>query len=93
MLDIRVSGDTIHLSGRFDSTQIDKAERVFSELVKPTTVDLSGLDYLSSAGIAVLVRAYKRLHGEGHELRLQNPKETIRNILKVSGLDRVFAID
>jgi anti-anti-sigma factor len=93
MLDIRVSGDTIHLSGRFDSSQVDKAERVFSELVKSTAVDLSALDYLSSAGIAVLVRAYKRLHGEGYELRLQNLKEAIRNILIVAGLDRVFTID
>jgi anti-anti-sigma factor len=93
MLDIRVGGDTIHLAGRFDSSQVDKAERVFSELLKSTTVDLSGLDYLSSAGIAVLVRAYKRLHGEGHELRLQNPREPIRNILKVAGLDRVFTIE
>jgi anti-anti-sigma factor len=93
MLDIRVSGDTILLSGRFDSSQVEKAERVLSELVKSTAVDLSGLDYLSSAGIAVLVRAYKRLHGEGHELRLQNPKETIRNILRVAGLDRVFTIE
>jgi anti-anti-sigma factor len=93
MLDIRVSGDTIHLAGRFDSTQVEKAHRVFAELVRSTTVDLSGLEYLSSAGIAVLVRAYKRLHGDGHELRLQNPKEPIRNVLKVSGLDRVFAVE
>ena len=50
MLDIRVSGDTILLSGRFDSSQVEKAERVFTELVKSTAVDLSGLDYLSSAG-------------------------------------------
>jgi anti-anti-sigma factor len=93
MLDIRVSGDTIHLSGRFDSSQVEKAERVFSELVKSTAVDLSGLDYLSSAGMAVLVRAYKRLHGEGQELRLQNPKEPIRHLLRVAGLDRVFTIE
>jgi anti-anti-sigma factor len=93
MLDIRVSGDTISLAGRFDSSQVEKAERVFSELVKSTTVDLAGVDYLSSAGIAVLVRAYKRLHGEGNELKLQNPKEPIRNILRVAGLDRVFTIE
>lgn len=93
MLDIRVSGDTIALSGRFDSSQVEKADRIFSELVRATTVDLGGLDYLGSAGIAVLVRAYKRLHGEGHDLKLQNPKEPIRNILRVAGLDRVFTID
>jgi anti-anti-sigma factor len=93
MLDIRVSGDTIHLSGRFDSSQVEKAERVFSELVKSTAVDLAALDYLSSAGIVVLVRAYKRLLGEGHVLRLQNPKEAIRNILRIAGLDQVFAIE
>jgi anti-anti-sigma factor len=93
MLDIRVSGDTIYLSGRFDGTQVDKADRIFSGLLKSTTVDLAGLDYLSSAGITVLVRAYKRLHGEGHELKLQSPKEAIRNILRMAGLDRLFTID
>lgn len=93
MLDIRVSADTIHLSGRFDASQAEKAERVFGELVKSTTVDVANLDYLSSAGIVVLMRAYNRLHGEGHELKLQNPKDAVRNVLRVSGLDRVFAID
>jgi anti-anti-sigma factor len=93
MLDIKVGGDTIHLSGRFDSAQVEKADRVFSELVKSTTVDLGGLEYLSSAGIAVLVRTYKRLHGEGHQLKLQNPKDQIRSILRVAGLDRVFTIE
>lgn len=93
MLDIRVSGDTVFLSGRFDSSQVEKAERVFSELVKSTAVDLSGLDYLSSAGLAVLVLAYKRLHDEGNELRLQNPTEPIRILLRVAGLDRVFTIE
>ena len=92
MLDIRVSGDTIALSGRFDSSQVEKVDRVFSELVRPTTVDLADLDYLSSAGMHALVRAYKRLHDEGLDFRLQNPKEPIRNLLKVAGLDRVFDI-
>jgi len=92
MLDIRVSGDALHLAGRFDSSQVEKAERVFSGLVKSTTVDLADLDYLSSAGLAVLVRAFKRLHGEGHGLKLQNPKEAIRSLLREAGLDRVFLI-
>ena len=38
MLDIKVSADTVHLAGRFDSTQVEKADRIFSELVKSTTV-------------------------------------------------------
>jgi anti-sigma B factor antagonist len=93
MLDIRVSGDTVALSGRFDGTQAEKAERIFSELVKSTTVDLAGLDYLSSAGIAVLARAYKRLHGEGNELKVLNAKEPIRQVLRLAGLDRLLGAD
>ena len=93
MLDIRVSGDTIHLGGRFDSAQVDKADRVFAELKTSTAVDVAGLDYLSSAGIAVLLRTYKRLAGDGQVLRLLHPREPIRQILRLSGLDRVFAIE
>jgi hypothetical protein len=33
------------------------------------------------------------LHGEGHELRLQNPKDPIRNILRIAGLEGVIAIE
>ena len=49
--------------------------------------------YLSSAGIAMFVRAYKRLHGLGHALVLRNVNDRIREVLRFSGLDRVLMME
>ena len=56
-------------------------------------VDLSELDYLSSAGIAVLVRAYKRLHGQGQSLRVCNANPRIKEVLRFSGVDQFLLGD
>lgn len=80
------------LSGRFDASQADKASGELSKSNNTITIDMADLDYISSMGLSVLVNTYKRLHENGHTLRLKNIKSHVRDIFKYTRLEQVFEI-
>ena len=94
MLDIKVGKDKeLILEGRFDSTQVEKARSVFLSLADDATVDFAHLDYISSAGLGVLLAAQKNLADRGKGLRLINVNSHIRDVFHFSGFDQIFIIE
>ncbi len=94
MFDIRKeSEETIALSGRFDAAQVEKAESIFRTVEKSCTVDMNNLQYISSAGLGILLRTYSRINPNGHVITLINLNKHIREVIKYSGLDKVFVVD
>jgi anti-sigma B factor antagonist len=53
---------------------------------------MSGLEYISSAGLGVLLRTHKRLMASGGKLRLVNVGNHIYDIFKYSGFDQLFEV-
>jgi anti-sigma B factor antagonist len=80
------------LAGRFDASQAEKAKTIFLALSEGKTVDFAGLDYISSAGLGVLLAAQKRLSERGQSLRLINVNSHIRDVFHYSGFDQIFEI-
>lgn len=80
------------LSGRLDAAQCDKALQFLDAVPAPRVVDLAGLEYISSAGLGVLLRTQKRVMAGGRGLQLVNPNKHIRDIFKYAGFDRIFEI-
>lgn len=94
MLDIKIGEKSeILLSGRFDASQVDKAKSVFNDIHASKTVDFSELDYISSAGLGVLLMTQKRLKNVGHQLILKNMNKHIREVFKYAGFDMIFQIE
>jgi anti-anti-sigma factor len=60
----------VRLIGRLDAAEAEQASSAFAVLDGPIDADCSGLEYISSAGISVLMVTYKRLHQKGHVFRL-----------------------
>jgi anti-sigma B factor antagonist len=56
------------------------------------TVDLGGVEFLDSTGLGVLISGLKRCRQAGGDLRLAAPREPVRKVLSITGLDRVFPI-
>jgi len=81
------------LSGRFDASQAVKAETFMAALTESRIVDLGDLQYVSSAGLGVLLATQKRLMGAGHALKLVNVKGHVREVLHYSGFEQIFEID
>jgi anti-sigma B factor antagonist len=94
MFDIRKDNDgIIYLSGRFDAAQADKAREVFNTVDDTTTVDFGKLEYISSAGIGVLLAVYKRLYTSGKNLRIINVNKNIKNVFHYAGLTKLFQFE
>jgi anti-sigma B factor antagonist len=94
MFDIRTGKDgRILLSGRFDASQVEKAIRVFESLDGSPIIDFSGLTYISSGGLGVLLGTEKRLRQAGGSLRLVNMDNHVRELFKYAGLDKVFDVE
>jgi anti-anti-sigma factor len=55
-------------------------------------LDLSGLEYISSAGLGVLLRTHKRLMSNESGLELVNVNKHIADIFRYSGFDKLFVI-
>ena len=90
---IQDSEEIISLSGRFDASQVEKAEKVFNSIEKSCVVDMKNLNYISSAGLGIMLRTYSRLKPNGYDIKLKNLNYHIREVLKYSGLDKIFIIE
>lgn len=55
-------------------------------------VDFSGVTFIDSSGLAVLVEAMQRIHAEGGELALFGIHDTVETIFHIARLDLVFRI-
>ena len=94
MLDISVgTNGEIVLSGRFDAAEAEKARQLFLSLDETKVVDFARLDYISSAGLGVLLAAQKKLSEQGDGLKLVNMNGHIRDVFRFSGFDQIFEID
>lgn len=82
----------IFLTGRFDASQQQSALETFNRVVKSAIVDCSKLEYISSAGIGVLIATEKRLSAGGHHLQLKNLNAHITEIFRYAGLEAIFSI-
>lgn len=85
------NGDVL-LVGRLDAAQASNAEAVFDTLEAGVAVDLAALDYISSAGLGVLLKAHKRLAAAGSGLKLVQVNAHIQDILHYSGFDMLFEV-
>ena len=83
----------ILLSGRFDASQAEKARKVFDKVTKSSIVNFKDLEYISSAGLGILLYSQRRLSESGNSLKLVNMNSYIRDVFKYAGFDKVFEIE
>ena len=81
------------LTGRFDAAQTDRAREIFSRLSASTVVDMQHLDYISSAGLGLLLATQQRLAKEGKSLTLVHMNKMIREVFKIARFDLIFKIE
>lgn len=91
------SGDclTITLDGRLDTTTAPLLEEKLKdrlEGVRSLVFDCAGLDYISSAGLRVLLMANRAMQGKG-SIKLTRVNEVVREVLEVIGFTDFIAIE
>ena len=86
---------TIELAGRLDTTTAPKLETELKQNisgVNELVLDLAALEYLSSAGLRVLLSAQKVMNRQGHMV-VRNVNETVMEIFEVTGFVDVLTIE
>ena len=81
------------MEGRLDAAQAPHAQEFLDRLDGRCVIDMSFLEYISSAGLGVLLRTHKRLMGAGGGVKLINVNRHINDIFTYSGFDRLFEIE
>ena len=85
----------IALEGRLDTTTAPQLEEtVNSEIegVKELVFDFSALEYVSSAGLRVLLSAQKKMNKQG-SMVIRNVSEEIDEIFNVTGFSDILTIE
>ncbi len=86
------NNNDIKLTGRFDASQVENAKEVFNSVTSSCEVDFTNLEYISSAGLSVLLVTQKRLSESENRLKLTNMNKHIRDVFRYAGFDTVFEI-
>jgi len=92
-IDFGPAGDVIVIAGRLDAAQAGSADAFLHGVSGTVVLDCTDLEYVSSAGLGVLLKTQKRLLGSGGKLRLRGVNRHLQDILTYSGLDQVFDIE
>ena len=85
---------TIALEGRLDTTTAPELETVLKEVfddVQELNIDLKELDYISSAGLRVLLFAQKNMAGK--KMVVKNVKPEIMEIFEITGFNEILTIE
>jgi len=90
----------VAFAGKLDSNTSPQAQQAMDEIlaggVRKMVIDFTALDYISSAGLRVLLGAAKRLSaaggGAGSALRLFGLNESIREVFEISGFATILAV-
>ena len=85
---------TLKVAGRLDTNTAAELESEFSpDGVSEIVFDFAGLEYISSAGLRVLMMVMKAMSERGGKVRIANPNMMVKGVLDMTGLSSVFAVD
>ncbi len=75
------------------SPKLSEALTPYLEKINSLVLDFKDCDYVSSAGIRVLLSSYKILKKTQGNMRLENVGENFKEVLEATQLDAVFGVD
>ena len=86
---------TVALTGRLDTVTAPELEAVLKTSIDGVTalkIDIKALEYISSAGLRVLLSAQKIMNKQG-EMKVLHANETIMEIFEVTGFSDILDIE
>lgn len=88
---VTISGEVDHHGAKKIMEELDRQMEVV--LPKHITVDLGGVSFMDSSGIAVLLRAYKSAGRQGGQVTVVNVPDQAGRVLRTAGLQRLIQFE
>ena len=89
------AGITLKIIGRLDTTTAPKLEATVDGCIaglKDLVMDCSELEYVSSAGLRVILKAQKLMNAQG-TMKVMNVNETIMEVFEITGFADILNIE
>ena len=90
LLTLRLSGDLIGETG--GTAILEVANQAIADGIKKCVVDISGLRYINSSGIGVLITLLTKFRNKSGELYLMKPSDSVQKLLVITKLNAIFTI-
>ena len=85
------------LEGEMDTAAATEAEEVLKPLYasdgKDVIIDCSGLEYIASSGLRILLGILKAAKANGSKVTLRGVNDDIKNVFKLTGFISIFEFD
>lgn len=91
LLTAAVSGELDHHGAKGVMEALDR--RIDEALPRQLTLDLGGLTFTDSSGIAVLLRAWRRMSQAGGGMRVVNTPAQADKVFQAAGLGRIIRFE
>ena len=86
----------IRIDGRLDNSSTEELEQLVRDVLErkeqKILFDFSGLDYINSSGLRILIMAFQQLRPDGGKIGICGIRDYIQEVFEVSGYDRLFAM-
>ena len=86
----------VRLEGNLDTNTSELAQGTFNELIdggaQKVVVNFTDVEFVSSAGLRVLLATAKRLGGPGGNLRISNLNDTVNEVFEISGFTTILSV-
>lgn len=86
-----VTGEVDHHGAK--GLMVDMDDALEEALPGAVTVDLSGVSFMDSSGIAVLLRVYRRAEELGREVTVRGVPDQAMKVLRAAGLSRLMKFE
>ena len=87
----------VFVSGELDVSTADEFKEYLHKLIDQEVLNvkfnLEGLDYIDSTGLGVMIGILKRIKVENKEIYIISPKENVKKIFSITGLDKIFKME
>ena len=86
---------TVAIEGKLDTTTAPEFEKTLGEILSGVTelvFDMTNLEYISSAGLRVLLKVQKVMFNQG-EMKLFGVSETVMEVFEITGFSSILKIE
>lgn len=87
---------TLAIAGELDLNRVPVVREQLAALISGKAprilLDLTGLTYIDSSGLALFIESLQRMQSYGGKLALFGLSDTVRHILEIARLDQIFEI-
>ena len=91
VLNIKIKGDIDHHTAKEVRADIDTL--VLESSPKELVLDLSGVEFMDSSGLGLVLGRYKKQSDFGGKMKIINPTRRIVQILQLAGVEKIIKIE